>query len=118
MDFIFEDSEKSSSTPFLDLGPQARDLATKRLILILEQSFQTEENRLGKEFRQRISTQAEEKKRAKILFKWLRIMRGDMGYSLQQSLDLLPYALRTELDGGTYTPPPKNRLWTPGGVLP
>jgi len=118
MEFIIEDSDKSTGTPFLDLMPTEREAVQRRLVQILIESFQTDENRMGREFRLRISTQAEEKKRAKILFKWLRIMRGDLGYSMQQSLDIVPHALRTELDGGSYSPPPKNRLWTPGGVVP
>lgn len=85
--------------------------------MILERSFVTDETRLGKAHRQKVHTQAEERRRGMIMMRWFRVMRCDLGYSVQKALDLIPKALRTELDGGTYEPPPKNRLWSPEGVL-
>jgi hypothetical protein len=113
MEFIFEDSEKSTSTPFIDLNHRQRSMVERQFALLLDQSFQADELRAGVEFRQRVQTEAEVKRRGKMLFKWFRIMRCDLGMSAQQAVDLLPAALRTELDGGAYVPPPKNRLWTP-----
>jgi len=110
-------SPDATDTPFIDLNPLQRKAVEARLCLCLAQSFLTDETRKGKDFRKRIQTKAEERRRGEILIRWFRVMRQDEGYSLQQALDLLPRALRTELDGGQYQPPPKNRLWTPEGVI-
>lgn len=109
----------ASPTPFMDLLDDPKEF--RKLVLafahILRGSFITDERRRGKEYRQRIHTQAEEKRRADILGRWFRVMRGDLGFSMQLTMDQLPRALRAELDGETYEPPDKNRLWTPGGVV-
>ena len=110
-------SSDESKTPFADLTPMQKQGVQRRMESILADSFQTDENRKGPRFRQRIQTQAEVKRRGMIMVRWFRRMRGDEGYSVQKALDLLPGAIRTELDGGVYNPPPKNRLWTPEGVI-
>lgn len=110
-------SINETATPFLDLSDTQKTQITLRFIKILKESFLTDERRKGKEYRQRVHTQAEERRRGMILMRWFRTMCGDLGYSTQKALDLLPRALRTELDGGNYEPPPYNRLWTPEGVI-
>lgn len=110
-------SSDCSDIPFVDLTPMQRKGVELRIESILRESFVTDENRKGKEFRRRVQTQHEIRSRGEIVIRWLRIMRKEHGYSMQQAIDLVPRALRTELDGGIYTPPPKNRLWTPEGVI-
>jgi hypothetical protein len=62
----------------------------------------------------------EVKRRSEICLKWFRIMRGDMGYSVDRVFDFLPRALRTELDGGTFEPvsASERSAWAPESVLP
>lgn len=110
-------SSDCSNTPFVDFTLAQRKRVEARIVCILQESFITDERRQGKEFRTRVQTGHEIRKRGAIVYKWLRIMRKEHGYSMQQAIDLVPRALRTELDGGAYTPPPKNRLWTPEGVI-
>lgn len=56
----------------------------------------------------------EVKRRFKICENWIRHARGDVGYSLEQTLDLMGQALRSELDGQPFNPPkPGSRIWTP-----
>jgi len=104
--------------PFLSLVDRPED---KRRTLngftnILAGSFREDERRQGKEFVRRIHTLAEEKRRAEIIGRWFRVMRAELGYSLSRTLDEIPRALRTELDGGKYTPPERDQLWAPGGA--
>jgi hypothetical protein len=59
-------------------------------------------------------TVSEVKRRFKICENWIRHARGDVGYSLEQTLDLMGHALRAELDGKAFDPPkPGSRIWTP-----
>lgn len=60
-----------------------------------------------------VPTQTTIEERFKICEKWIRIMRGDCGYSLDRTLDFLPRALRTELDGGSFEPPKAGVGWSP-----
>ena len=60
-----------------------------------------------------VSSTSEVRRRTNIYIKWLRILRADIGYSLDRTLDLLPTALRKELDGIAWEPPPKDTLWAP-----
>jgi hypothetical protein len=109
---------KDRPTPFSDLlnTPQQFQRVEAAFCRILSASFLEDERRSGKEFVARIRTQLEERRRADILGKWFRILRGELGFGMIRTMDELPKALRKELDGETYTPPEKNRLWAPGGV--
>lgn len=106
--------------PFLSLldSPGDERRVLNAFATILARSFQEDRRRQGEEFVRRIHTQAEERRRAKIIGKWFREMRAGLGYSLSRTLDEIPRALRTELDGGKYTPPEPNQLWAPGGTYP
>jgi len=107
-----------NGSPFADLvgTPQKYKLVAQRFAQILAASFDDDERRQGKDYAKRVCTQQEQKRRAEILGRWFREMRGDLGWSVERTLDHLAVALRTELDGGTYTPPAdRNRLWAPGG---
>lgn len=61
-------------------------------------------------------TRAEISRRFRICENWIRHARGDLGYSLERTLDLLHHALRSELDGEPFDPhcrPGGIKLWTP-----
>lgn len=109
----------SNPAPFRQLAnrPGDYDRVATAFARILRASFREDERRHGRAFVDRIHTQAEEKRRAEIIGKWFRELRGGLGFSLSRTLDEIQRALRTELDGGTYTPPEGNRLWAPGGAL-
>jgi hypothetical protein len=50
-------------------------------------------------------TRDETKRRFKIVERWFGIMRGDMHFSNIKTMDLLPRALRAEIDGTDFVPP-------------
>jgi hypothetical protein len=63
---------------------------------------------------QRGMTKDELAYRFKICEAWIRRARGDLGFSLEKTLDLLPQALRSELDGNAFDPEKSPlRIWTP-----
>lgn len=53
------------------------------------------------------------RERAEMCWKWFRIMRFDCGYTADRAADFLPLALRKQLDGQAWEPPPKDRAWSP-----
>jgi hypothetical protein len=112
-------SPTSEPTPFYRLldNPEQYEATVRRMMMILAGSFRTDQQRTGKGYRSKAVTEHEKRRRMTILIKWFRLMRSESGYSLQRTLDELPRALRTELDGRVFEPPPKNRLWTPEGVF-
>jgi hypothetical protein len=59
------------------------------------------------------ATEAEIRRRASICWDWFTAMRAECGFSTQHALDLLPAALRAELDGVPWIPPPPERSWSP-----
>lgn len=53
-------------------------------------------------------------RRFDILKKWTEILVGDLHWTWLKTVDHLPEALRTELDGKDYSPPGNDRaMWTP-----
>jgi hypothetical protein len=60
-------------------------------------------------------TAAEDKRRINICFDWFKEMRGGGNWSLTRTLDTIPEALRSELDGTPYSMPTQ-RMWVPGGM--
>lgn len=58
-------------------------------------------------------TQAELRRRFRICENWIRTARGDLGMSLEQTLDLMAHALRAELDGRAFDPAMPGRMWAP-----
>lgn len=58
-------------------------------------------------------TQHETRRRFKILERWFRELRAGHGWSVASILDALPKALRAELNGQVWEPPPVPRVWTP-----
>jgi hypothetical protein len=85
-----------------------------RFARIIEASFAYDAQRDGTEFEKRINTGAERRRRAEIMAEVFRTLRGS-GYSVERAMDDLSRALRCKLDGIEYQPPPKNRVWLPGG---
>ena len=55
----------------------------------------------------------EVKRRTQICLKWFKILRGDMGWTVEKTLDFLPMALRKEIDGEDFDPPTQNGAWSP-----
>jgi len=108
---------RSASHPFADLCNKPADLqvVAHSVATSLARSFKDDAARHDGLFI--THTAAEERRRAEILFKWFRRLRGDLGYSLSMALDELPRALRAELDGTPYEPPPKGRSRGVEGVL-
>jgi len=52
--------------------------------------------------------------RFKMCETWIRRARGDLGFSLDKTLDLMPHALRCEIDGQTFDPATmRTSIWTP-----
>lgn len=63
---------------------------------------------------QRGMTKAELKHRFKICEAWIRRARGDLGMSLEKTIDLIGHALRSELDGNRFDPNKlETKIWTP-----
>lgn len=102
--------------PFAELSRDPKRLKTVmvRFERILEASFAFDAARDGTDFAARINTASERKRRAEIMANVFRTLRG-LGYSIERAMDELSRALRCKLDGMDYKPPPKNRVWLPGG---
>ena len=63
-----------------------------------------------------VMTTAEVKRRSEICLKWFKILRADMGYSVDRALDFMQYALQKELKGEPFEPPAKDAAWAPSVV--
>jgi hypothetical protein len=111
----FHASDKQHPFAELSRDPARMRATMARFERILEASFAFDAQRDGTDFAARINTAAEHRRRAQILAKWFRTLRS-LGHSVERSLDDLSRALRCELDGMDYQPPPKGRVWLPGGV--
>lgn len=101
--------------PFADLtddDAQVRQVE-RAFVRLLERSYADDAARYGTAFAQRMRTGAEIKRRANILGKWFRYLRGDCNYSITRALDESSRALRAELEGRPYSPPERRRCWTP-----
>lgn len=94
-------------TPFGDLLTDSRQMLRVGLMFEkeLKRSFDEDERRQGKAFRERVQTQAELKRRCDIMARWFRVFRGDLGFSIARCEAEIGRALRSELDGEIYTPP-------------
>jgi len=65
------------------------------------------------------ATEREVRRRAELCWDWFIAMRAECGFSSYHAIDLLPAALRSELDGTPWIPPPPERSWSPQtGVKP
>jgi len=75
----------------------------------IARSFGQDALRDGREPRM---TGAEVKHRFDICVRILKTLRGDLGWSVERSMDHLPRLLRAELDGVPWAPDDRT-LWTP-----
>jgi hypothetical protein len=110
---IVPEGHKATSTPFRDLLRTPADfmVCARGIERALAISFAEDEQRGGRDYRARIQTDTEKKRRAEICGQWFRRLRGDLGYTIAAALDELPRALRATLDeNSTYQPPPKGRI--------
>jgi len=100
--------------PFKSLFEKEEDLKTafQKLDEVIWRSFAVDAQR--EPFKTITPTKPEIKRRFSICEAWIRHGRGDLGYSLERTLDLMGQALRAELDGITFAPEKGDRtLWTP-----
>ncbi|MFO7782068.1 MAG: hypothetical protein R6W94_10630 [Spirochaetia bacterium] len=106
---------QATATPFMDVvrDPRAGQYLFQRVEKIVADSFREDAQRQGKNVSQVRITQAEVKRRADIVGRWYRVMVADLRLSSAKAIDHLGRALRTELDGGTFTPPEQQRIWAP-----
>lgn len=113
MEVLIPNSFKATKNPFTDMlmSPRQALRAARAFEKVLRESFDHDEKTMGVEFRRRIQTGAEMKRRAEILARWFRVFRGDLGYSLSRIETELGRALRSELEGGIYTPAPAGRSY-------
>ncbi len=109
---------RSDGSPFLGLtkDPRQEREATAAFVRILSASFDDDVRLRGREAALRGLTISEQRRRAGIMARWYRDLRG-MGHGHIRAMDELAKALRAELDGLPYTPPERNRLWAPGGTV-
>lgn len=106
---ILTDKLGTVGKPFAELMNRPSDMNR-----VCESIYNTAKN----SFRVSISkqvTQKEFERRVQILMRWFRIFRADLGFTISQSLSELENALKCELEGNVYQPPPKNRLWVAQG---
>lgn len=106
MDVHIPQRHQSAKKPFEGLlhNAEACLRAGRMFEKALRRSFEQDERRHGKAFRERVQTATELKRRAEIMARWFRVFRGELGYSLSQCELELGGALRSELDGTLYTP--------------
>lgn len=79
----------------------------------LTDAYREDAKRNGQAFADRINTESERRRRFAICAKWYEIFTNECQFSPLRAVDELPRALRAELDGTPYAPPPANRLWAP-----
>jgi len=87
----------------------------RAFVQIVADSFKTDQNRLHSETillsPAYNPTRAEIKARTDMCYDLFMAMRHDLHWSTQRSLDTLPVALRTELDGGKWEPQTNRQAW-------
>ena len=89
----------------LDIHTRAR--VTDAITRAIDHSF-TQDNA--------VQTDAEIKQRFEICFKAYKILRHDLGWSLQRIEDEMPLALRALLDGGRWEPTERRTSWVTDGA--
>jgi hypothetical protein len=87
----------------------------RAFVAIVAESFRTDKNRLQSDTillaPGYTPTQAEIKARTDMCYDLFMAMRHDLHWSTQRSIDTLPVALRTELDGGKWQPQEHRHAW-------
>ena len=100
--------------PFRSLLSDDRDLQRVFAAIqdVIWRSFGTDIQR--EPFKQFRVTKADIKRRFGICERWFRRARGDLGYSLERTLDMMGHALRCELDNRPFDPQSGGpKIWTP-----
>lgn len=101
--------------PFAQLLSSDRELAAVLLCVeeVIWRSFGEDIRR--DPFGYKKPTPAEVKRRFGLCETWFRKARGDLGYSLERTLDMMGHALRAALDGQDFDPSAaeSSRIWTP-----
>jgi hypothetical protein len=110
-------SMPGSEAPFAALLRNPADLPRVfwRLESVIANSFKEDRAR-GGVITLTGASSAEVKRRYAICEKWFRVFRGDLGWSLEKTLDFWPVALRKELDGETWEPPKGDTGWAPSAT--
>jgi|SRR3972149_4591901 len=105
---------KSGELPFADLVNNQDDLAlvARHMQGTIWNSFNIDSIVTLNPIR---PTESETKRRAQMYIKWFGILRRDCQYSLEKTLDMLPHALRCEIDGTPYEPRPAEESWGVSG---
>jgi hypothetical protein len=105
--------DSESFRPLIRQLPDLQQLQSK-LETVIQESFVQDALRVpGKQI---VGTKAEIKHRTEICLKWFRVLRGDMGYTVDKALDFLSLALRKELDGESWEPPKDVTAWGPDAL--
>ena len=100
------------SKPFLSLLDNESELKVVAIALetVVLRSFGEDERR--EPFRETRVTRSEIRRRYTICIAWFRHARAELGMSCERAVDLMPQALRCELDGITFEPRTSG-IWTP-----
>lgn len=103
---------RNKESAFADLVRKPEDLqrAAIGFIRAIENSFVQDQERSVLTI---LKTEKEVNRRFQICEEWFRVMRGDLGYSVDRACDFLPLALRSTLDGTPFDPPSGNGGWAP-----
>lgn len=57
-------------------------------------------------------TEDEIRRRSNVCYDWFMVLRGDLKYGTEHAIDTLALALRADIDGIDFVPPPADRSWT------
>jgi len=94
---------------------RVRQIVT-RITRVVAETFEEDRRRSAIVLLRGVSpTDAEVKRRTDLAYDWFIRLRTEAGYSSTKALDLLPRAVRAELDGESWEPPPAERGWTAEG---
>lgn len=95
---------RNKINPLAELVRKPEDLqrAAIGFIRAIGNSFQQDQDRTMLTI---LKSDVEVERRFRICEEWFRVMRADMGYSLDRTLDFMPHALRCTLDGVSFEPP-------------
>ena len=97
-------------------------LVMREFVRIVGESFKTDRDRLHSDTIllscMHAPTRAEISARTRMCYDLFMAMRHDLHWSTQRSLDMLPAALRTELDGVKWEPQVDRQSWDTSARIP
>lgn len=92
--------------------PKKLRIILDRITAAVAETFKEDRTRSGIVLLSQISpSQAEVKRRTNLAYDWFIRLRADCHYSTRKALDYLPRAIRAELDGESWEPPPAETSW-------